>query len=362
MSRTIYGEFYRTDINGVILEDLSTQVLAGNVEYSAQRSGSTPLLGRFTLKRADLLEPMVSFVSPFLILIEEDGTVSRRRMGIYQASIPSERHLPRRAEPTYELRDLTALLARGASQEPYVVESGTNIVTALAAVAALAGITRVAFPASTRTTGYKRTFPAGTPWIEIFNKLCEAFGWYPGWMGLDGKLTTRPQQLLSETTPITTLTEANLTGELQVVPNDPDQVANIVVVVRDRADQGPLQAILVNDDPSSPTSTLKIGPHVYGGGPYEVSDAETQDDVDAIADRLFEQARSYERVVTARVHPDVRLLGMFRTLDLDISTSSGAHLRGKYWLRDWSAGFTPRDAAMTLSLNRLVRFGRGEDR
>lgn len=361
MSRKIYGEFYRTDIDGVILEDLSDQVLAGNVDYSAQRSGSTPLLGRFTLKQADLLEPMVSFVSPFLVLIEEDGTRSRRRMGIYQAALPSERHFPNRAEPTYELRDLTALLARGASAEPYVIASGTNIVTALTAVAALAGIARVSFPASSRTTGYKRTYPAGTPWLEIFNKLCEAFGWYPGWMDLDGRLTTRPQQLLSETTPITTLTEERLTGELAVVPNDPDQVANIVVAVRDRADQPPLEAIRINDDPSSPTSTVNIGPRVFSGGPYEVSDAETQNDIDAIADRLFEQARSYERVVTARLHPDVRLLGMFRTLDLDIATTSGAHLRGKYWIRDWAAGFTPREAAMTFSLNRLVRFGKGED-
>lgn len=362
MSRTIYGELYRTDIDGVILEDLSTQVLAGNVDYSAQRSGSTALLGRFTLKSADLLEPMVSFVMPYLMLIEEDGTISRRRMGIYQVTLPAERHLPNRAEPTYELRDLTALLARGANTEPYVVASGTNIVTALTAVCALAGITRVAFPASSRTTGYKRTFPVGTAWLEIANKLCEAFGWYPLWMGLDGKVTTRPQQLLSDTTPITTLTEAQLTGELSVVANDPDQVANIVVVVRDRADQPPLEAVRINDDPSSPTSTVNIGPRVYGGSPYQVSDAETQADVDAVADRLFEQSSSYERVVTARVHPDVRLLGMFRTLDLEIDTSSGANLRGKYWIRDWTAGFTPREAAMTLSLNRLVRFGRGEDR
>jgi hypothetical protein len=364
MSHFIAGELYRTDINGVILEDLTKYVTAGTVEYSAERSGSTPLIGRFTLDKADALDPLRDFVSPFLIL---DGH-KPVRMGIYTVTLPSERHTYRRAEPTYELRDLTARMAAGGSREPYVIPTGTTIVDALTDLNGEVGLTRFDFPRSTRVTGYKRTNPPGMPFLEQANKLCEGFGWYPEWMGLDGKIVTKPQQLLSETTPITTLgsdAPADYLGTepvVQVVPTDPSAVANIVVVTRDRGDGDILEAVRVNDDPGSETSTGRIGPRVYGGGPYEASDAETQADVDAIADRLFEQARSYERRVTLKVEPDTRLLGMWRTLDLDIETVAGANLRGRYWINGWLVGFTPKQALMQFTLNRMVRFDRGEDR
>lgn len=362
MSRLIAGEFYRTDRDGVILDDLSRLVVSGSVEYSAERSGGTPLTGQFTLSQADALEPMRDFVSPFLTLTDEDGTVHRQRMGVYRVALPRETHTRTTAQPTYQLRDLTDLLAQGGAAEPRIVASGTGIVTALTDLAGLAGLSRLALPDSSRTTGYKRTYAAGTTWLEQANRLCEAFGWYPLWMGLDGRLTTRPQQLLSETTPIATLTTADPVDTITIEPTDPAQLANIVVVIRDRGDQAPLEAIRRNDDPASETSTVAIGPIVYGGGPYEASDAETQEDVDAIADRLIDQCRSYDRTVVLRIPPRFDALGMWRTLELRIETVAGANLRGRYWIRGWRAGFRPDDAAMELTLGRLVRFGRGEDR
>ena len=362
MTRGIVGELYRTDRDGVILDDLSRLVVSGSVEYNAERSGGTPLTGEFTLSQADALEPMRDFVSPFLSLTDEDGTVQRQRMGVYRVALPRETHTRTTAQPTYQLRDLTDLLALGGSTEPRVVASGTNITTALTDLAALAGLTRVAFPNSTRTTGYKRTYPAGTTWLEQSNRLCEAFGWYPEWMGLDGKLTTRPQQLLSETTPIATLTTDDPTDTISIEPTNQADLANIVVVTRDRGDQEPLEGSWRNDDPASETSTVNIGPIVYGGGPYEAVDAETQQDIDAIVNRLADQCRSYDRTVVLKIPPRFDVLGMWRTLDLEIETVAGANLRGRYWIRGWRAGFTPADAAMTLTLGRLVRFNRGEDR
>lgn len=362
MSRTIYGELYRTDRDGVILDDLSSAVIDGTVEYSAERSGGTPLVGRFNLDQADALDPLRDFVSPFLVLKAEDGTIQRQRMGVYCVSIPSERHTYTTAQPTYEMRDLTDLLARGGSKDPRIVASGTNATTALTDLAALASLTRLTFPNSTRTTGYKRNYPAGTAWLDQMNLLCEAFGWYSVWMGLDGKLVTKPQQLLSETTPITILTTDDPVDVVTVEPGDPSAVANVVVVTRDRGDADILEAVRVNDDPASETSTQAIGPSVYGNAPYEASEAETQADVDAVADRLFDQMRSYERIVTLQVEPRFDVLGMWRTIELQIETVAGANLRGRYWINGWRAGFGPQNAAIELTLNRMVRFERGEDR
>ncbi|MGH2548678.1 MAG: hypothetical protein ACRDHN_04780 [Thermomicrobiales bacterium] len=368
MSRVISGELYRTDRDGVILGNLSAAVKSGSIEYSADRSGGTALLGRFVLDRADALAPLQDFVSPFLVLKDELGHTTRTRLGIFRVSIPSEVHSPNQAEPSYELRDLTELLARGASKDPYVIAAGTTFVSALSAVAGLVGITRLALPNSSRVTGYKRTYPAGTSYLEIMNRLCEAVAWYPVWMGLDGKLTTKPQQKLSESTPIGTISSADPAEVgggapvVNVVATDPAAVANMVVVTRDRGDGDLLEAIRVNDDPASETSVPRIGPAIFGGGPYEASDAETQADVDAIADRLLDQCRSYERQVTLKVEPNPGWLGMWRTIELQIATAAGANLRGRYWISGWSQGFTPGEALTGFTLNRWVRFGRGEDR
>lgn len=362
MSRRIWGELYRTDRDGVILEDLSQWVVAGTVEYSAEQSGGTPLVGRFTLSKADVLQPLRDFVSPFLVLGDERGTLTRQRIGVFAVDLPAETHTYRRATADYELSDLTSLLARGGSRNPRTIPTGTTFVQALTDLAGLVGLTRLALPGSTRTAGYQRVYPAGMTYLEQANKLCEAVAWYPLWMGLDGRLTTRTQQLLSQTTPITTLTTDDMVDEATVEPVDSGAVANIVVVTRDRGDQDPLEAIRVNDDPASETSTQQIGPRVYGGAPYNASDAETQADVDAIADRLIDEARSYERVVTVRVEPRFDVLGMWRTLELQVETAAGANLRGRYWINGWTVGFTPAEAAMELTLNRMVRFNRGEDR
>jgi hypothetical protein len=131
-------------------------------------------------------------------------------------------------------------------------------------------------------------------------------------------------------------------------------------VVRDRGDEAPLEWSEVNDDPNSPSSTVNIGPVLLGNKPYEARDAETLDDVKALARRLLEQAKSYERTVTMKVEPDPALLGMWRTIDLAIETIAGANLRGRYWLHGWRAGFTPQDAMFQLTLNRNVRHGFGE--
>jgi len=132
-------------------------------------------------------------------------------------------------------------------------------------------------------------------------------------------------------------------------------------VRRERSDQPTLIARRVNNDADSPISVFNIGREVlYGGAPYDARDAEDQDDVDAIADRLIEEARSYERTVTVTVPPDPDLPGPRRVIDLDLETA-GWDARGRYWLREFSLGFTPQDAAMNLVCNRLVRFEHGED-
>lgn len=368
MSRYIAGELFRTDRDGVILDELTSTVKTGTVEYSADRSGGTPLLGRFTLDKADALRPLRDFVCPYLILEDELGNRTRTRMGIYRVVLPGEWHTLGRAEPTYELRDLTDVLAAGGPSEPYDIPSGTVFVTAMAAVAAQVGITRLNFPNSTRVTGYDRSYPAGTTWLEILNRLCEAVAWYPVWMGLDGRLTTRPQLPLLESTPIAQLTTADPaevgggTPYVQVLPTDPRAVANTVIVTRDRGDGDILEAIRINNDPSSESSVQEIGTVIYGGGPYEASDAETQADVDAIADRLLGQCRSYERRVQLKTEPNPRWFGMWRTMDLLIDTEAGANLRGNYWINAWRQGFTPSDAVTPWVLNRNVRFERGEDR
>lgn len=355
----ITKKLYRCSVDGTRVEDITDAFTGGLVRYR-ERNGAGEMT--FTLETIgpEVVEPLQDFVSPFVTYTFDDGTEETHRLGVYVAGQPDIIITQANARATAPCEDLTAILRDAVTDAPYTIASGTNIGTAIGAAIEAAGLVKYRLPRTTKTTGYKRVFPTGTSYLEIVNNLTTAARWFPVSMALDGALTTSVSRRLTQSQPITTLTDADYIGEVLHKPTR-GMLGNVVKVRRERSDQPTLYAVRRNEDVDSPISIPNVGREIaYMGGWIDARDAEDQEDVDEVADRLLEEARSYERVIQVTVPPNPSILGHHRVIDFDLQTDD-YDVYGRYWLNEWTCGFDPQNAAMQLTCSRLVRFRRGED-
>jgi hypothetical protein len=349
---------YRTDIAGERLEDISDAFVSGSVRYREQ-NGSGQMTFTMELIGPEIVTPLSDFVSPFVTYALDDGTTADYRLGVFVVGQPDATITQRTARLTYVCEDLTAVVRDSVVDAPYKIASGTNIADAIGDALENAGITRYRLPRSTKTTGYKRSFPTGTSNLDIVQNLTVAARWWPISAALDGVLTTSVSRLMSQSESVATFTNGDYIGEVLHKPVR-GAVGNVIKVRRERSDQGTLYAIRRITDVDSPIAIPNVGREIpYLGGWIDARDAEDQDDVDAFADRLEEEARSYERTLEITVPPNPTMLGAHRVVSLDIETDDWSFL-SKHWVSAWEIGVDPQNAAMRLTLNRLVRFGRGE--
>lgn len=361
MGAVIEKSLFRCDRNGERIEDLSDIYNDGTVKYREDLGGGMPAVFTMELIGDERVTPLADFVTPYIRITLNDGTViGPRRFGVFVVGQPDTVITQTVSRKTYPCEDLTAVLRDAVFTSVYKIPTGTNIADAIAGIIENGGLTRHRLPATARTTGFARAFPKGMTNLEAANSLCSAVGWYPLWSTSQGIITTQQQKRLTQSQAIKTYTNADYIGSIQDKPTR-GLVGNVVVVRRERSDQSTLYAVRKNIDVDSPTSIPNVGREIlYKGGPIDADDAEDQADVDALADQLLEEARSYERTVSMSVLPDFDVLGEHRVIELDINTS-GSNFEGRYWLRGWSIGMSPQNIVMKLDLNRLVRMGFGED-
>lgn len=350
---------YITDIGGTRLDEISDAFDGGYVRYRESK-GAGQMVFQMNLIGPQVVDDLSTFVSPFVTYALDDGTEATYRLGVYVVAQPDAELTQTTARLGYPCEDLTAVVRDSVTDAPYTIASGTNIGTAIAAALEAAGITKYRLPRTTKTTGYKRVFPTGTSHLEIVNNLTTAARWFPISMSLDGALTTSVSRRLTQSQPIATFTNDDYIGSVLHKPTR-GQVANVVKVRRERSDQATLYAVRRNTDVDSPISIPNVGREIpYLGGWIDARDAEDQGDVDELADRLIEEARSYERTIEVTLPPNPAILGHHRVVDFNLETDSW-DVKGRYFLQGWEIGVTPQDAAMRLTANRLVRFGFGED-
>src|SRR5690606_3554116 len=115
--------------------------------------------------------------------------------------------------------------------------------------------------------------------------------------------------------PFRTVNDDDLMAPIDARPTD-TSVANIIIVIKDNPSEPPLTAIRRNDEPDSPTSTVSIGENVRVETIAEMAD---QAAVDALADRLLAESRTFYQVASLRLLPDARVLIPNQTIDLDLT-------------------------------------------
>lgn len=344
----VWYELWRATIDNQLVEDVSGLLTGGGVDLNHDRAITTQ--ATFDVTDAARIAPYTDYLAVFLNRSYDDGRPGERdQLGLFTTRVPPGTRTIERAEGTYTGNDLTAQLGRYAFADVYNVAAGTNYVTAVTSIMALAGITRHAIPETGQTLAEAKTFGIGTTYLEACNELLEGIGYYYLSATTDGKLTSGPSQDIRYVEPVMTVTDDDLMDDVQTQPTD-TTVANIVIVVQDNFNAPPLTAVRRNDAIDSPTSTVKLGPITRIERRSNLAD---QAAVDALADRLLSEGRTFYQTATARLLPTVGVLEPHSVIEMQL-TGKMDGLSGKWHIRTAKVGFTPDSAGPVLELSRIT--------
>lgn len=345
---TVWYDLYRATLDNALVEDVSGILTGGGVDLNHDRAITAQ--GVFDVTDAARIAPYTDYLAVFLNRSYDDGRPDERdQLGLFSTRVPPGTRTIERAEGLYTGHDLAAQLARYAFADVYNVAAGTNYVTAVTTIMALAGITRHAIPPTGLTLATPMTFDIGTTYLEACNILLEAIGYYGLSATPDGKLTSRPTMDIRYVEPVMTVTDDDLMSEMETQPTD-STVANIVIVVQDNFNAPPLTAVRRNDAADSPTSTVNLGPITRTERRSNLAD---QAAVDALADRLLSEGRTWYQTATLRLLPLPQLLQPHQTIDLELSGKLEI-FNGRWWIRTVGMGFTPETAGPVLEINRVT--------
>lgn len=302
----------------------------------------------FSLRDSSLLSPYQDYAAIWIDRSYDDGTASdHAQLGLFGIRVPPGVRTVQRAEATYTGYDLTATLARYAFTEAYNIAAASNYVTAVQDIIELSPLSRTLIEPTTQTTAAIISFPAGTTYLAACNTLLQAIGYYALSCLPDGRLFSMPTRALQYVQPYRTITDADLMGPVEIQPLD-TTVTNVVIVVKDNPDSAPLTATRRNDDAASPTSTVNLGPIVRVEQRGDLAD---QDAVDALADRLLAEGRSFYQTAKLSLLPDPSALIPHQTIELAL-TGKLAILNGLWWVRTATVPLSTK--ATELEINRIT--------
>lgn len=348
---------WRSTVDNVRVEDITAKVTGASVGMDIDRTIPSTL-------SVDLIEPSVvrpyaDFLAPTVTVTEiVSGTEVTSQLGLYRAGQPSAVRHPKAVVGTVGGEDIVSLLVNsGTGAAPYNLAPGANYMAAAITQCNLAGVTRVRFPADTRTvpTGKYHSWPPGTARCRIVLDIMLILGYLPPWSDHEGYLVTRIVEDPGTQTPARSYVDgdgSDLTGE---VTSDPatTTLSNHIVVTFDNLLAGTvLTAERINTDPASPASIPNIGERFRYEGMTQAAD---QAAVNAYANQLVEQWGNVllHLSLTTPLDP---ARGYWESADVAIHANrEGGGVVGRFrvagWDHDLSAGTT------SVSLRRSERFG-----
>lgn len=341
-------ELWRATIDNQPVEDITDVFTGGSVSLNHDRAVKHQAM--FDISDMSRVTPYVDYLAVFLNRRFRDGEPwTRDQLGLYTTRVPPGTHTVERAEVTFTGNDLTAVLARHAFTDTYNIAAGTNRVTAVLDILALAGITRHNIVSTTEVLSGDISFALGTTYLNACNTLLSGIGFYHLAMTPDGRLVSQPTSSIAYTQPYREVTASDLMEPIVTQVTD-TSVANVVIVVQDSPNGAPLTAVARNDDEDSPTSTANIGVIARSETRSDLAD---QSAVDALAVRLLAEGRTYYQTATTTLLPDPAVLVPHQTIDLN-GHGSLTPLNGRWWVRTATIGFTPATAGPRIELNRIT--------
>ena len=308
-------------------KDISGVMTAG--EVAVDMSQPSPMTFTGETIRAGELTPYRDWIAPIVRLSWAEGSatfVMEEQVGLFCVMPPNKRYTAAGGTETIEGRDPTWLLQQAKVATPYAVPGGQNVGNAIESLCSQVGA-RHAIQTTTQTMPRRRTWKAGTSKLDIANDLARAIGFLSLYPDRIGRIRSRRSQRLGNVVPARTI--SSVAGHVvETVTMEPDltRLVNHVVVVGNDARDNPVEAERLNDDPSSPTSTVSLGggrdsPIVYFRL-IELTDETTQDAVDQMADRIMDQGSSVFVRTSLTTLPIIDW-DLHEVVRLDVATDGG---------------------------------------
>lgn len=331
-------------------------------EVAVDTTAAIPMTFTGELLGAETLTPYRDWIAPFITIVKPnpDGSgnvVETQQLGLYQVQPAQKRYTAASSRFAIDGRDPTWLLASDVIARPYNLPAGKNYSDAIRDLIESVGLTRHNISSTTKTMPRKRSWKPGTNKLQIANDLAKANGYLPLYPDRSGHLRSRRYERLHKVQPARTISSAN--GDvIRQITIDPDitRLCNHVIVIGNKPNGGLIFAERLNNDPSSPTSTVRIGTKddpvvvtIY----REDSTIDDQDAADQLADKLMDSGSSAWERVELTTFP-IATWNLYDVIDCDVVNEAGEQVISGVW--GWTGlrmGFGV-DGRTTWTLGRLV--------
>lgn len=333
--------------------EIGSHILSGQIDMRNDRDIKLTFTGE--IDDPDLIDPYTDYLIPVMSLEYPDGTVTTTQLGIYSFEPMPETITEFMRTGRFEARDLTWNLLQAQYTTAKSFNAGVNIVDTVRTELEAAGFTRHSITSSTETLAKKTTFKSTDSKLLIFNTLLGMIGYYPLHMQMDGRLASMPYQLLSTAEPTLRIESGDdsiVVGAIEKRKN-PERICNMVRVIKEdsRTPANSFDYTYINDNPSSPTSTVKLQRTIV----KEIKDNNIANITVAETIAKLEIERAASIVTNAEVTTlPVPARGIYEIYECDVDMDDGTGVLNGLWRVDgWTMGFTPQTLLCKHFINKL---------
>lgn len=250
------------------------------------------------------------FLRGYLDAVWEDGTSESVCLGTWDVSVPSRNINGLLDGCTAYCDGMLAELQDDSFEAPIMVPAGSNVVSYARGIIEGAGLHTVTTPSGS-VLGADWVFgldgEQGGSKLEAVNSLLSLIGYSSASTDAMGNIVLEPYTDPSDRNPVWTFEEGPratfLTDALE--ERDTRDVANVVLAIYE-SDGSTTIGVAVDDDPSSPYSTVSTGRRRVAK--YTYNDTATQAQADARASELLSTAQSVvHRLTVKHIHCPVRV-------------------------------------------------------
>jgi hypothetical protein len=308
---------------------------------------------QFTWHDDGEIDYLSDFIAPVIRWEYGQGRKEQTQLGLFALSLPSRKITADGVVSTVSGRDLVWVLRNQIAASNINFNAGQYYDDVFKQICALGGITRTDIRDSNRQLSKGRTIKRDENLGIGFNSFAKSIGWYNAQADLGGRIVTLPYRNTKDVAKVGLITGKNLIGEISS-PNPPSEFPNIVRVTASKKDDVTIIGIARNDDPDSPSSTVRQKKEIVRE--FSESEIETQADADASAKKHLHEVSSYYDTISVTIPPAVAFLGQNQRVDIDF-WSGGQNFVGSRAIRGWELGMEPGKESIKLELGRTINMG-----